>query len=131
MTTAWPHSLRTYLVARIPFVWAASFLGLAIPSLSPLASNATLAWITDLAVHWQWQYTLMAMSLALVYALLTRGRSAVGMLAVTAALVGVNFKLLSLQALPGDPSTKATKAIKKARTFETIRSCRSPVSTSI
>ena len=115
MKKAWPHSLRAYLVARIPFVWGASFLGLAIPMLSPLASSATLAWITDLAVHWQWQYTVMAMSLALVYAFLTRGRLAVFMLTVTTALVIANFTLLSLQALPEHPNDQSNQSDQKSQ----------------
>lgn len=96
MSGTFMSKAKAYFAARLPWVWAAAGGGLSLPIVAPMVTEATLAWIVDLAVHWQWQYAVAALASSLIYLALRRSRWAVAMVATSVALAALNFGLLNL-----------------------------------
>lgn len=87
---------KGYLASRLPWVWAASACGLALPALAPLATEPTLAWFADLAIHWQWQYAVIGVLSSVIYLAMQRSRLGAAMVFATVAMVTLNFGALIL-----------------------------------
>lgn len=87
---------KAYLASRLPWVWGTSACGLALPIFAPLVTEPTLAWLADLAIHWQWQYAAIGVLISVIYLAIQRSRLGAAMLFATAAMVALNFGPLSL-----------------------------------
>lgn len=96
MSATLVSKIKGYLTSRLPWIWLASACGLALPIVAPLLAESTLAWVADLAIHWQWQYTALALSISLIHLAMQRSLLALVMVITTLVMTTLNFGPLSL-----------------------------------
>ena len=91
---------RRALVRRLTWLTGLSLAGLSLPAWHAWLPGATLRWLGDLAVHWQWPYLLLGMLAGLAWLALTRRRAAAASLAAVALGGALSLWVWPLDALP-------------------------------
>jgi len=97
------HTLKPYLARRLPVLWLLGVAGMlaAAGQGSALLSRVPLmVWLLDLAVHWQWQYAVLASLSATGWFVMRPRLAQAGAVLVTGAVLGLVGFVLPLESAP-------------------------------